>query len=66
MVSGRESWSAKQPPGGAGCLKFPAGGVYSQKFIFIFYFLFCNSLVINALVLFMYHFGLLKIDKILI
>lgn len=67
MVSGRGSWDAKTAPQGAGCLGFPAGRVYPQKFIFVFlFFVFCNSLTLNILVLFMYHFGLLSIDKILI
>lgn len=39
-MDGLGAWfqGAKQPPGGAGCLGFPAGGVYPQKFIFVFIF----------------------------
>lgn len=63
MVSGRGSWDAKTTPGGGG-----VPGVSGRASVIpeIYFFCFCNSLALNVLVLFMYHFGLLSIDKILI
>ena len=61
MVSGRGSRGAKQPRGGGGAWGFRPGECNPRNF-----FVFCNSLALNALVLFMYHFALLNIDKILI
>ena len=51
------------PRGGWGPDRGRPGSVFPEIY---FYFLFCNSLTLNVLVLFMYHFGLLTIDKILI
>lgn len=54
-------------PGGGGVPRICRRGSVSPEIYFCFlFFVFCNSLTLNVLVLFMYHFALLSIDKILI